>query len=136
MNYDAETNEYRQSKKDCVIVSIANLLKTDYARVINALYNVGEIESILRLPKYGVKTDLIIPILKFITKKNWVMETPRRGAGNYFGLASWHRAGRLKGHMTIVIFGKVKDTDGIEYTIEEYRKRYDYVLRGIYVIAD
>lgn len=136
MNYDKATDEYRQSKNDCVVVSIANFLKTDYARVIRELCIVGGTEAIIKLPKRGVDNHLVPVILKNITGKKWVMINPRRGQENHYGLASWHRPGRKKGHMTIVIFGKVKDTDGIECTIEEYRKKFDYVLRGIYVIAD
>ena len=133
MNYDAKSGEYLQSKNDCAIVSIANLLKVDYARVIRELYLVGGTEAVLRLPKRGVNGPHIHKILENLSNTKVVYRTPKRGQDGFIGLASWHRPNRIKGHLTIIIGGTVKDTDGILYpSLEAYRVRFGFVLRGIY----
>ena len=133
MRYDAKTNTYLQSKNDCVIVSISNFLKLDYARVIKSLYDIGGMTAIERLPKRGVLTPDIGKMLENLTNTKWVIKTPRRGQDKFVGFASWHVPNRRKGHMTIIIGNVIKDTDGNTYnSLEEYRVKYNYVLRGIF----
>lgn len=131
-NHISNGTSFRQGKNDCVIVSIANFLRVDYSLVIQKLYQAGGMDAIQRLPKTGVTGDNIRKILKSFTNQDWQFSTPRRGQENFIGFASWHRPNRKRGHLNILICGKIKDTDGREYTIEEYRKTYNYVLRGIY----
>lgn len=134
MNYNANTNEYNQGKNDCVIVSIANFLKTDYNKVINALYSVGGIDAIERLPKTGVSFPDTISVLKYLTGRNWVTRKPRRGAEKFTGIASWHKPSKNVGHVTILQCGIVKDTNGERIWMDEYRKRTGFVLRGIIAV--
>lgn len=131
-NHISNGTSFTQGKNDCVIVSIANFLRVDYSSVIQKLYQTGGMDAIQRLPETGVTGDNIRKILKSFTNQDWQYSTPRRGQDNFIGFASWHRPNRNRGHMNILICGKIKDTDGREYTIEEYRKTYNYVLRGIY----
>lgn len=133
MNYNSETNEYNQGKNDCAIVSIANFLKCDYQRVIEALRKVGGEAAIKTLPISGVSTPNSIAVLKLLTGRHWYLKTIRRGAEKHTGFASWHRPGKNQGHLTIVKCGLVVETDSRRIWLDDYRKLKGYVLRGIIV---
>ena len=134
MIFNSETNEYNQGKNDCVIVSVANFLKCDYNRVINALYSVGGIDAIERLPKTGVSLPDTVSVLKYLTKRHWIIKNPRRGSEKFTGIASWHKPGKNQGHVTILQCGIVKETNGERIWMDEYRKHTGYVLRAIIAV--
>ena len=132
MNYDAKSNQYLQGKQDCAIVSIANLLKIDYARVVNALYSVGGVTAIDRLNTNGVSGDNLKLTLEYLTRRNWVVKTPRRGQEKFIGIASWHHGVKAMGHANIIKYGNVYETTGYVYTLEQYRRMTKMTLRAIY----
>ena len=114
---------------NCVLVSIANLTGKDYSEIREIAIRTDAYEQ-NRGTHIGDIGDILERLdIPSTTKK------PRRGAERLTGIVAF-MSGRKLGHCIAMIQGKVLDTDGVWYNLNEYRKARRYHIRCVHVIAD
>ena len=118
-----DTTYSQKGNKDCVIITLANHLRVSYENVILAAESIGVTPELIA--KRGVLTSEIDKLLiRLCPFSIWQVRNPRRGQEKITGFARWHSVKGKPGHLNYIKAGMVYDTDGWQYSIDDYRRYF------------